>query len=48
MFVDFLENNEWVLMKKVRYVLDTDIYECVQFGADQNLYLDIVNLNVVS
>ena len=26
----------------------TDIYDCVQFGADPNKNLDLVNLNLVS
>ena len=39
---DFTENNLWILMKKCRQ--GTVIYECVQFGAYPNNYLDLVNL----
>ena len=39
-FVDSPQNNSWIL--------GGDIYERVQFGADLNKNLDLVNLNVVS
>ena len=30
-----------------KHVFGTHIYECVQFGADPNINLDLVDLNVV-
>ena len=44
-FIDYSENNRWILMKKVQGL---EIYECALFGADPNKNLDLVNLTVVS
>ena len=32
-------------MDIIRHIYGTDIYDCVQFGADPNKTPDIVNLN---
>ena len=44
----FSENNSWILMKEIGHVQETDVYECVKFGADTNKNLDLMKLNVVS
>ena len=33
-------------MKNFRHIYGTDVYECVQFSADPNKNLDLVDLNV--
>ena len=37
-FINFSENNSWILMGKKSRVYGTDINECVQFVPNKNMY----------
>ena len=47
-FSGLSDKNQWIYEKRIRHVKGTDIYDCVQFGADPNKNPDLGNVNVVS